>query len=133
MARIVPPLPAASRPSNTTMARKPLCLTHAWSRHNSPWSLSNSFSYFFRFSLPPCFSSSPFPSFAIVAPLARSVGERLDEQLAPLPVHPVQAHGNLLDRAIGRVRELERRPRARAIAIDTLDIYARQIRRVFLH
>ena len=29
MARIVPPFPAPSRPSNTTMIRAPVCLTHS--------------------------------------------------------------------------------------------------------
>src|SRR5215468_186353 len=50
MARIVPPLPAPSRPSNTMMTRRPLCLTHSWRWHNSAWSLRSSFSYFLVFS-----------------------------------------------------------------------------------
>src|SRR5437773_5887906 len=46
MALMVPPLPAASRPSKMMIARRPLYLTHSWSLHSSPWSLPNSFSYF---------------------------------------------------------------------------------------
>ena len=34
IARMVPPLPAASRPSKTMITRRPLCLTHSWSWHN---------------------------------------------------------------------------------------------------
>src|SRR5262249_25755778 len=48
---MVPPLPAASRPSNTTITRCPVCTTHSWSRHNSVCSFCNSFSYSLRFSL----------------------------------------------------------------------------------
>src|SRR5690348_13481576 len=50
-ALMVPPLPAASRPSNTIMARKPSCLTQSCSRHSSTCSLCSSFSYSFRFIL----------------------------------------------------------------------------------
>src|SRR5437016_2207311 len=51
IALIVPPLPAASRPSNTTITRRPLWTTHSCNRHNSVWSLRNSFSYSLRFIL----------------------------------------------------------------------------------
>ena len=50
---MVPPLPAASRPSKTMMTRRPLCLTQAWRSHNRAWSLRSSFSYFLRPSLVP--------------------------------------------------------------------------------
>ena len=46
MALMVPPLPAASRPSKTMITRRPLCLTHSCSLHSSPCSLRSSFSYF---------------------------------------------------------------------------------------
>src|SRR5512140_2277680 len=49
MALIVPPLPAASRPSKTIMTRSPLNFTHSWSLHSSPWSLRSSFVYFLVF------------------------------------------------------------------------------------
>src|SRR5829696_9792876 len=49
MALMVPLLPAASRPSNTTMTRTPLCFTHSWRWHNSAWSFRNSFMYFLPF------------------------------------------------------------------------------------
>ena len=49
MALMVPPLPAASRPSKTMITRRPLYLTHSCSLHSSPWSLRNSFSYFLSF------------------------------------------------------------------------------------
>src|SRR3954467_13554089 len=48
MALIVPPFPAASRPSNTTITRSPLAFTHSWSTHNFPWSRVSSFSNFLR-------------------------------------------------------------------------------------
>src|SRR6516162_7634883 len=51
IALMVPPLPAASRPSNTTITRRPVRTTHCWSLHNSIWSFCNSFSYFLRFIL----------------------------------------------------------------------------------
>src|SRR5579862_5782347 len=44
-ARIVPPLPAVSRPSNTRMARYPSRLTHSWSSHSSACSLRSFFRY----------------------------------------------------------------------------------------
>src|SRR4029450_9484258 len=50
MARMVPPLPAPSRPSNTMITRRPLCLTHSWSLQSSAWSRPSSFSYFWRLS-----------------------------------------------------------------------------------
>jgi len=64
MARIVPPFPAASRPSKTMITRRPLCFTQAWSLHNSACSLRNAFSYFLRLSfLPP--SGLPFDAIAV--------------------------------------------------------------------
>src|SRR5262245_52606807 len=48
-ARIVPPLPAASRPSKTMMTRSPLCLTHSCRMQSRACSLRSSFSYFFPF------------------------------------------------------------------------------------
>src|SRR5215468_750891 len=55
IALMVPPLPAASRPSKTMIARRPLCLIHACSLHSSSWSLRNSFAYFLVFILPSWF------------------------------------------------------------------------------
>src|SRR5215468_4237768 len=49
IARIVPPLPAPSRPSNTTIARSPLCLTHSWSLQSSACRRRSSPSYSLRF------------------------------------------------------------------------------------
>src|SRR5262245_59159128 len=49
IALMVPPLPAASRPSNTTITRSPLCTTQSCKRHNSVWSLRSFFSYSLRF------------------------------------------------------------------------------------
>src|SRR5262245_20600754 len=49
MALIVPPLPAASRPSNTTTTRRPFSLTQLCNAHNSTWSLRSSSSYSLRF------------------------------------------------------------------------------------
>src|SRR6516165_1326630 len=49
-ALMVPPLPAASRPSKMMITRRRLNLTHSWRWHNSPWSLRNSFMYFLLFS-----------------------------------------------------------------------------------
>src|ERR1041385_24645 len=45
IALIAPPLPAPSRPSNTTQTLSPLCFTHSWSLTSSTWSLRSSFSY----------------------------------------------------------------------------------------
>src|SRR5579862_3085739 len=53
IALMVPPLPAPSRPSNTRMMRKPLCLTHSCKRQSSTCSLRSSWRYslFFIFDL----------------------------------------------------------------------------------
>src|SRR5215469_7472211 len=48
IALIVPPFPAPSRPSNTTMTRSPFCFTHSWSSQSPTWSLSSSLSYSLR-------------------------------------------------------------------------------------
>src|SRR6516162_4932171 len=48
MAFIVPPLPAASRPSNTTTTRRPSCLTQSCAQ-SSTCSLRSDFSYSLRF------------------------------------------------------------------------------------
>ena len=48
-ALMVPPLPAASRPSKTMITRRPLYLTHSWSLQSSPWSLRSSFIVFLAF------------------------------------------------------------------------------------
>jgi len=53
MARIVPPLPAPSRHSITTMIRRPLCFTQSWRMQSSAWSLRSSFSYSFALQLIP--------------------------------------------------------------------------------
>src|SRR6202034_332539 len=49
IALITPPLPAASRPSNTTTTRKPLCLTHSCKPQSSTCSSRSAFSYSLRF------------------------------------------------------------------------------------
>src|ERR1700746_892572 len=48
IARIVPPLPAASRPSKTTIRRSPLYFTQSCNLQSSPCSRLSSFSYFLR-------------------------------------------------------------------------------------
>src|SRR4051794_24241825 len=48
IALIVPPLPAASRPSKTMTTRRPFAFTHSWSAHSLPCSRAKCFSYFFR-------------------------------------------------------------------------------------
>src|SRR5262245_61368820 len=50
-ARIVPPFPAPSRPSNTTITLSPFSLTHDWSAQSSPCKRRNSASYSFRLNL----------------------------------------------------------------------------------
>src|SRR5215208_7542221 len=52
MRLIAPPLPAASRPSNTTTTRSPSSLMYSWSLTNSSWSLASSASYEERLILP---------------------------------------------------------------------------------
>src|SRR5262249_230058 len=64
MALIAPPLPAPSRPSNTTHTRRPSCTTHSWSFTSSPCSRFNSFSNCFR-PRSSALSSPGFPSPAI--------------------------------------------------------------------
>src|SRR5579871_1374301 len=49
IALIVPPFPAASRPSNTTMTRRPLALTQSWRTHSFACSFRSSFAYAFSF------------------------------------------------------------------------------------
>src|SRR5215467_8696488 len=49
IARIVPPLPAASRPSKMTITRSPLYFTQYWSLHNSACNRTRVFSYCLRF------------------------------------------------------------------------------------
>ena len=51
IALIVPPFPAASRPSKMTMTRRPLALTHSCRTQSLPCSLISSFSYSLRFQL----------------------------------------------------------------------------------
>src|SRR4249920_1894648 len=65
IALIVPPLPAASRPSKITMTRSPFSLTHSWSTHSFACSRSSSFSNFFCFIFAiGCVLSSRLPSAA---------------------------------------------------------------------
>src|SRR5437764_14450831 len=52
IALIVPPLPAPSRPSNTTHTLSPLCTTHCCSLTSSPCRRESSLSYCLRLSLP---------------------------------------------------------------------------------
>src|SRR5262245_62233677 len=49
IALIVPPLPAASRPSNTTITRSPFSRTQSWSAHSSICRVRSSLSYSWRF------------------------------------------------------------------------------------
>ncbi len=51
MRRMVPPLPAASRPSKTTMTLAPVATTHCWRATSSPWRtrISASYAFFFIF------------------------------------------------------------------------------------
>src|SRR5262245_8764669 len=58
MALMVPPFPAASRPSKTMMTFAPFALTHSCSTQSSACSLSSSFAYALpeSFSLPSFFS-----------------------------------------------------------------------------
>ena len=49
IALMVPPLPAASRPSKTTMTRRPFSFTQSCSTHSLPCRRASSFSNFFRF------------------------------------------------------------------------------------
>src|SRR5262245_34057425 len=70
IALIVPPLPAASRPSKTMMTRRPLCLTHSCSTQSSPWSLRRCFRYSFNFIF---FGRPFFAFFAMVRSVGRSV------------------------------------------------------------
>src|SRR5512134_2104196 len=60
IALMVPPLPAPSRPSNTTLTLRPLCLTHSCSLTSSTCSLASSLSYCLRFS-PSAFLPLPAP------------------------------------------------------------------------
>ncbi len=61
IALMVPPLPAASRPSKITMARRPLCFTHSCSSQSSAWSFRRCFSYSLRFIAGVPFDSSCLP------------------------------------------------------------------------
>src|SRR4030095_373100 len=74
---MVPPFPAASRPSKMTMTRSPFALTQSCNMHSSACSLISSFAYSFpeSFSLPLSFScllsfSSPL-SFDMSSPSSR--------------------------------------------------------------
>src|SRR5215472_471898 len=49
IALIVPPLPAASRPSNTTITRSPFSRTQSWRAHSSICRVRSSLSYSWRF------------------------------------------------------------------------------------
>src|ERR687890_252032 len=64
---IVPPLPAASRPSNRTTTLSPACLTHSWSLISSSCSLASSSSYSFFLSLVAAFSSASSASRGLAA------------------------------------------------------------------
>src|SRR5262245_36104372 len=79
IALIVPPLPAPSRPSNSTITRAPSCFTHSCRWQSSTCSARSSFSYSFRF------SRLPF-SFAFFMPLSSLGLVLLPGQLAHGPV-----------------------------------------------
>src|SRR4030095_9206343 len=49
IALIVPPFPAASRPSKMTMTRRPFSFTQSCNAHSLPCRRANSFRYFFSF------------------------------------------------------------------------------------
>src|SRR5262245_57697742 len=70
IALIVPPLPAASRPSNTMITRRPLCFTHSCSTQSSAWSLRRCRRYSLSFIF---FGRSFFAFFAMVRSLSRLV------------------------------------------------------------
>jgi hypothetical protein len=63
IALTVPPLPAASRPSNTMMTRLPSCLTQSCSTHSFSCSLRSSLAYSLPLSLG--YGSSPSRCFSI--------------------------------------------------------------------
>ena len=68
--RIVPPLPAESRPSKTMHTLAPEDLTHSCMATSSPWRRRISFSYFFRLILglaaPAAVSALPFSAFLLI-------------------------------------------------------------------
>src|SRR5689334_6713035 len=53
IALMVPPLPAASRPSKTMTTRRPLAFTQSCAAHSFAWRRRSAFSYFFRFTRQP--------------------------------------------------------------------------------
>lgn len=84
---IVPPLPAASRPSKTTTSRTPSARTHSWSFTNSVWSRYNSRSYGPRgtFVTPPGFA---FFLPANVSHLSHRVHRRSAARTSPARARP---------------------------------------------
>jgi hypothetical protein len=67
---IAPPLPAASRPSNTMMTRSPVAFTDSWRWQSLAWSLRNSFMYALPFIVArPFFFLSLFASPLMPSPL----------------------------------------------------------------
>src|SRR6266511_645869 len=74
---MVPPLPAASRPSNSTTTRSPACLVHSWSLTSSTWSPASSRAYSFPPILPgtPGAASAGCGSFARLGGLALRHGD----------------------------------------------------------
>src|SRR5215204_929068 len=64
---IVPPLPAASRPSKITTTLSPACLIHSWSLISSSWSRASSSSYGFLFILVVADSSAAKASRGVAA------------------------------------------------------------------
>src|SRR5262245_36932098 len=99
IARIVPPLPAASRPSNTMITRSPLCFTHSCSLHHSPGSLRSSFADFLPFILP----FSPFSFFMPSLPLRWCLSKtHIEMQYTRFPAR--------LQREPGALEHLQHRP-----------------------
>src|SRR4051812_16260985 len=78
IALIVPPFPAASRPSKITMTRRPLAFTHSWSRHNFACSFPSSSSYSLRVSF---FAISTALLRLLPAPAERAIQLRARAQL----------------------------------------------------
>src|SRR5262249_48430014 len=86
MALIVPPLPAASRPSKIRTTRRPLCLTQSCSAHNSTCSSRSAFSYSLRF-------IGLFPSCHRIRPADYGSRPVAGERLATVPLVPLNSRG----------------------------------------
>src|SRR3954468_24835353 len=89
IALMVPPLPAPSRPSNTTQTLRPLCCTHCCSLTSSTCSFFNSLSYALPLSVPSPASSVSFCTLAFLfAMRASPTVERLRRHRLPRAASP---------------------------------------------